>query len=73
MEQVVAALDAIWRVLAVGLLLGAGLPAVFSLGVRWQAHGHRLAAWLAFALVAAAVLVGIAGIVAHGLGIKFLF
>lgn len=73
MEQVLAAIDAIWRVLLVGVLLGAGLPAVFSLGVRWQAHGHRVAGWCAYALVAAAVLVGIAGIVAHGLGIDFLF
>lgn len=73
MEQLLAALDAIWKVLAVGVLLGAGLPAVFSLGVRWRAHGHRVAAWCAYLVVAGAVLVGIAGIVAHGLGIDFLF
>jgi len=27
-------LDSIWKVLAVGLLLGAGLPALFGLGLR---------------------------------------
>ncbi|MGI5951002.1 MAG: hypothetical protein ACOX61_04050 [Brooklawnia sp.] len=73
MEQVIAAIDAIWKVLAVGVLLGAGLPALFSLGVRWRAHGHRIAAWGAFIVVASAVLVGIGGIVAHGLGIDFIF
>lgn len=34
MSQTMAALDAVWRVLAVGLVLGSGLPALFSLGVR---------------------------------------
>lgn len=33
------ALDAAWRVLAVSLLLGAGLPALFALGVRSLAYG----------------------------------
>lgn len=70
MEQLLAALDAIWRVLLVGILLGAGLPALFSLGVRQQAHGHRGPAVAAFAVVGAAVALGIAGIVAHGFGVK---
>ncbi len=34
MTQTMAAIDAVWKVLAIGLLLGAGLPALFSLGVR---------------------------------------
>lgn len=69
MDQLLAALDAIWKVLLVGLLLGAGLPALFSLGVRERAHGRRVLAGALFAVVAAAVLTGIAGIVAHGLGL----
>lgn len=70
MEQLIAALDAIWKVTAVGLLLGAGLPALFSLGVRAQANGHAMRAFAAYTLVGLAVLTGIAGIVAHGLGVK---
>lgn len=32
-------LDGAWQVLLVGLLLGAGLPTLFALGVRGLAHG----------------------------------
>lgn len=39
MNQVIAAMDAAWRVLTVGLVLGAGLPALFALGVRSLAWG----------------------------------
>lgn len=70
MSQFVAAVDALWKVLAIGLLLGAGLPALFSVGVRERANGHRGLAWLAFLVVGAAVLAGIVGIVAHGMGVK---
>lgn len=71
MEQVLAALDAVWKVTVVGLVLGAGLPALFSLGVRAQASGRRGWAYAAYAVVGAhAVATGIAGIVAHGLGVK---
>jgi hypothetical protein len=34
MDQVFAALDATWRILLIGILLGAGLPALFAVGVR---------------------------------------
>ncbi len=34
MEILVKALSALWQVLLVGLLLGAGLPALFALGLR---------------------------------------
>jgi len=34
MGQVLAALDATWRILLVGIVLGAGLPTLFALGVR---------------------------------------
>jgi hypothetical protein len=33
-DILVKAFSALWQVLAVGLLLGAGLPALFSLGMR---------------------------------------
>jgi hypothetical protein len=34
MEILAKALDALWQVLLVGVLLGVGLPALFALGVR---------------------------------------
>lgn len=34
---------ALWQVLAVGLLLGAGLPALFAIGVRSLEHNRVLA------------------------------
>ena len=39
MNQVWAALDASWRILLIGLILGAGLPTLFALGVRTMAWG----------------------------------
>ena len=40
MEQLFAALDASWRVLLISLVLGAGLPVLFGLGIRALAWGH---------------------------------
>lgn len=37
--QVYAALDATWRILIIGLVLGAGLPALFAVGVNALAWG----------------------------------
>lgn len=37
-------IEPIWKVLAVGLLLGAGLPAMFALGVRFLDAGRGNAA-----------------------------
>ena len=34
MDTLIKALDALWQVLLVGLVLGAGLPALFALGLR---------------------------------------
>ncbi len=34
MDVFIKALGALWQVVAVGLLLGAGLPALFAVGVR---------------------------------------
>ncbi|MTB72454.1 hypothetical protein ACF3NS_06335 [Arsenicicoccus cauae] len=77
-------IDAAWKVLAVGLVLGAGLPALFALGIRSMAYGvggsaeidstarphpaGRVIGILCFALVAAAILLGITIIVASGFG-----
>jgi len=43
MDQLLAALDGGWRVLLVGMLLGAGLPTMFAFGIRalaWGAGGE---------------------------------
>jgi exosortase/archaeosortase family protein len=74
--------QASWRVALVSLLLGVGLPALFAVGVRQTvlattdgsggpphaAGMHRVLGWVCFALVVAAVLVGLTIIVASGLG-----
>lgn len=87
MNQIIAALDAAWRVLFVGLLLGSGLPALFSVGIRQLAAAHvpesagagmppvvhRLLAYLVFGVVLLAVTLGLAYIVAHGFGYKITF
>ena len=62
------------EVLLVGALLGAGLPALFAVGVRVLAasegrRSHRSAAYAIFALVVMIVLLGIVVIVADGLGV----
>lgn len=70
------------QVLLVGLVLGAGLPALFALGVRslaladrardggdgTRALTHRALAGAAFAVVVLAVGLGLLVIVASGLG-----
>lgn len=88
MNNLWLALEGAWQVLVAGLLLGAGLPAVFALGVRALSHGvgadvdatdHRphpaakAAAYLCFAIVILAILLGIATIVSSGLGMKLVF
>lgn len=66
---------AAFKILIFGLLVGAGLPALFAVGVRLNAEGvgvvahdgtvsHRNPAllalsWLIFALVLAAVIIGV--------------
>ena len=44
MEILTKALDALWQVLLVGLVLGAGLPALFALGMRSLAAGRTVTA-----------------------------
>lgn len=43
MDILTKALDALWQVLLVGILLGAGLPALFALGLR-SLNSGRVAA-----------------------------
>ncbi|NDK91683.1 hypothetical protein GYA93_19195 [Gordonia desulfuricans] len=68
-------LEAIGKVLIVGLLFGAGLPAIFAVGLRLQAAGSgdanadgtvtapnpalKFAAYVLYALVLAAIVFGI--------------
>ncbi len=89
METISLALGAVWKVLVVGLILGAGLPALFAIGVRGLAigNGHEredgtvhqpnplgnVLAAVAFVVVIAAVLLGIAMIVASGFKYELTF
>jgi hypothetical protein len=43
-DIVMKSLDALWQVALVGLVLGAGLPALFALGVRSLNRGRVLTA-----------------------------
>ncbi|MCW3157029.1 hypothetical protein [Micropruina sonneratiae] len=74
------ALDDAWRILVAGLLLGAGLPILFALGVKSIAWANgdlpgtpanplgKVIAGVLFFAVVAAVALGITYIVAHGFG-----
>lgn len=88
MNNVTFALEGAMRVLVVGLLFGAGLPAIFALGIRALAYGQggdaevsherphpvgRLLAYLAFAVVIGGVLLGLTVILASGLGKEVVF
>jgi hypothetical protein len=93
MHNVTLAFEAIWKVLVIGLILGAGLPALFAAGIRANAWGQggeaevhaagaalaaphplgRALAGLCFAVVLAAVAVGILYIVVTGMGDKLSF
>lgn len=84
MHNVTLAFEAAWKVLVVGVILGAGLPALFAVGVRSMAYGQgggaevaagsaahpagRIIAGLCFLIVALAVVLGITYIVATGFG-----
>jgi hypothetical protein len=76
--------ESAWKVLVAGLLLGAGLPAVFALGVRLTAVGsgqgdvsspvgaarpaYRALGLLCFLVAALVVALGITVVVASGFG-----
>ncbi|MDF0531644.1 hypothetical protein P0W64_18550 [Tsukamurella sp. 8F] len=89
MDQVTVLFSAIWKILVIGLILGAGLPALFAVGVRGIAmgNGHEAAdgqvhkpnplgnviAAVAFIVVVVAVVIGLMVIVAPGFGMKVSF
>lgn len=88
MHSLGLALKGAWEVLAIGMILGAGLPALFAVGVRAVAVGvggdaeddHRRGNPLAtavgvvcFAAVLVAIGLGITVIVASGLGKELAF
>ena len=87
MDQLLAALDGAWRVLVTCLILGAGLPALYTVGLRQLAAAngadsapqagslavHRALAVIIFAVVIGAVLLGLAFITAHGFGFTITF
>ncbi|MGO1385031.1 MAG: hypothetical protein ACTHWA_01440 [Arachnia sp.] len=81
MNNIILALEGAGQVLLVGLLLGAGLPAIFALGIRALSYGvggaadiethephviGKVLAGLCFAVVIAAVIAGVGVIVASG-------
>lgn len=83
MNNLTLALEGAWKVLAVGMVFGAGLPVVFGLGVRSLAYAAggdaeqshatphpvgKLLAGLCFAVVAIGVILGITFIVVSGFG-----
>ncbi|PRZ42980.1 hypothetical protein CLV47_10333 [Antricoccus suffuscus] len=72
----IATIAPIWKVLSVGILLGAGLPAIFAIGMRLQSPaasdgavstaptvGRRVAGIACFGVVVVAVLFGLAVLV----------
>jgi hypothetical protein len=82
-ENLGFALEGAWKVLLASLILGAGLPALFALGIRslaWGAGGEAevsearpqpigtVLGWVLFAVVLFGVLLGITFIVASGFG-----
>ena len=89
METLKLVLDSVWKVLLIGVVLGAGLPALFAVGVRGLVigNGHETAdgtirrpnpvgnvlAGVAFVIVIAAVVLGITIIVSSGFGMKVSF
>lgn len=83
MDNVGFALDGAWRVLLAGLVLGAGLPAVYAVGIRSLASGGRdvpgqaapsaspwgmVAAGLCLVVVLIGVALGMTAIISSGFG-----
>ena len=83
MNMIPLALEGAWKVLAAGLVLGAGLPVIYALAVRGLAVAQgagavlgevkakpygKLVWWACLLLILLAVSYGISFIVATGLG-----
>ena len=89
MNQFLLALQAGGQVLLAAVILGAGLPAIFSLGMRALAYGTggtaevavetkphpvgKALAGICFGVVIAAIVLGIAWIVGTGMGYRLSF
>ncbi len=89
MSQILLALQAAGQVLLAAVILGAGLPAMFSLGMRALAYGNggsaeveveaqphvlgKVLAYICFGVVIIAVMLGISWIVGTGMGYKLSF
>ena len=88
MHNVTFALEGAMRVLVAGLVFGAGLPAVYALGIRALAYGDggdaevsharphpvgRLLAYLCFAVVIGGVALGLTVIIASGFAMEVVF
>lgn len=86
MHQLSMLWDGVWKVLLAGIILGAGLPALFSVGIKAMAYGvggdaeeshevghpiGRVLGYLCFGLVLLFIAMGIAVIVSSGLGYEF--
>ena len=86
MKTLSLAFNSAWHVLAVGVVLGAGVPALFAFGIRGlaassgqmtddsttRAWGKPVAA-VCFLLVCAAIALGLTIIVSSGFGMKVSF
>lgn len=87
-DLIVLWLQGAWQLLLTGLVLGAGLPLVFALGIRSLALADgesagedpgepkpwgRPLAWVLFAVVVIGVLLGLAVIVSSGFGYELVF
>lgn len=88
MENLKFALTAAWQVLLAALILGAGLPSLFAVGIRALAYGaggdaevsHEkgnpagtVIAWVCFGIVLLGIALGITFIVASGFGKQLSF
>lgn len=88
MNNLTFAAEGAMRVLLAGLIFGAGLPALYALGIRALAYGQggdaevshepphpvgKAFAYLAFAIVVVGVLLGLTVIVTSGLGKEMTF
>ena len=80
MNNIQFALEGAWKVLLAGIILGAGLPALFALGIRSLAYGiggdaevdhaqpHPIGKALCFTVVLLGVALGITIVAASGFG-----
>lgn len=88
MNNLWLALEGAGNVLLVGMLLGAGLPAIFAMGIRALSWGSgtmvdtddhtphlmgRIVGYACFGLVILAVALGVGTIIAHGMGMRLSF